>query len=58
LRNDDDITYTIKAGPVGAPLSLEPGTPAEVCFEHAGAKRVRLTDEPYSGGFVLVDPEG
>ena len=27
----------------------------EFCFEEPGVHRVRLTDEPYSGGFVIVE---
>ena len=40
----------------GAP-SLPPGESATVCFAAPGVHRIRTTDTPYSGGFVIVDPE-
>ncbi|MDT5354251.1 MAG: hypothetical protein QOJ56_2783 [Mycobacterium sp.] len=54
LRNDDPASYVL-ANAVGAPR-LEPGRTARACFAPAAAvMRVRLTPEPYSGGFVIVD---
>jgi hypothetical protein len=54
LRNDDPASYVL-ADAVGAPR-LEPGRTARACFATAAAvMRVRLSPEPYSGGFVIVD---
>lgn len=50
--NRDDATYEIEAGATAA--VLDPGT-TEVCFTDPGVHRVRTTDEPYAGGFVIVD---
>lgn len=43
-------------GPVGSP-TVDAMATAEVCFEGAGVHRVRIGDEAWSGGFVIVDPE-
>ncbi len=53
LRNLDDRDYELPDGAV-----LEAGGVGEHCQEGTGAHRVRLLDEPYSGGFVLVDDQG
>lgn len=50
--NRDEATYEIEAGATAAVLG--PGT-TEVCFTDPGVHRVRTTDEPYAGGFVIVD---
>lgn len=50
--NRDDVTYDIEAGATTA--VLDPGA-TEVCFTEPGVHRVRTTDEPYAGGFVIVD---
>lgn len=49
IRNDDAVPYDVGG------TTLAPGTTSTVCFREAGVRRVRLTDEPYSGGFVIVD---
>jgi hypothetical protein len=45
--------------PVGgcANLRIDAGAPTRKCFTEAGVHRVRLDDRPYSGGFVIIDPE-
>jgi hypothetical protein len=54
LRNADTAPYVVTAA-VGAPR-LEPGQITRACFGPAPAVvRVRLSDKPYSGGFVIVD---
>ncbi len=50
--NRDDEAYEIAAP--GVVASVPPGR-SEVCFLEAGVHRVRTTDEPYAGGFVIVD---
>lgn len=52
FANRDGTSYQIEAG--GATATLAPGT-TEVCFDDPGVHRVRTTDEPYAGGFVIVD---
>lgn len=53
--NRDDVAYEIEAGATAA--ILEPGR-SDVCFTAPGVHRVRTTDEPYAGGFVIVDEFG
>lgn len=50
--NRDGVTYEIAAG--GTSAVLAPGI-TQVCFTEPGVHRVRTTDEPYAGGFVIVD---
>ncbi len=50
--NRDPDPYEVAAGATTA--VLDPGT-TEVCFTEPGVHRVRTTDEPYAGGFVIVD---
>lgn len=52
FENRDDAVYVVDVD--GAPVDLVPGT-TEVCFDDPGVHRVRTTDEPYAGGFVIVD---
>ena len=52
FENRDDMTYVIQVD--GDPATLPPGA-AEVCFTDTGVHRVRTTDAPYAGGFVIVD---
>lgn len=49
FANADAVAYTIDGQP------LDPGVPTGVCFTEPGVHRVRLTGEPYSGGFVIVE---
>lgn len=51
--NDEPIQIT---GPDVEPL-IEGGTSAQVCFEDPGVHRIRVEDEAWSGGFMIVDPE-
>ena len=53
LRNDDRQTYTAELAE-GAPR-LRPGEETRLCFSEPGTHRLKLSDEPYSGGFVIVD---
>lgn len=50
IRNLDDRSFEIVEG-----TEAMPGEDARVCFEGSGVKRVSL-GEPYSGGFVIIDP--
>ncbi|MGA5821763.1 hypothetical protein ACPC54_28330 [Kitasatospora sp. NPDC094028] len=56
LRNGDPVPYTLPAAAVGSPR-LEPGSTTTACFASAGnaVLRVRTSDQPYAGGFVIVD---
>lgn len=54
LLNEDKTAYTLTAAS-GSPV-LESGSKQRVCFTDAGVHRVRTSDAPYSGGFVIVDP--
>jgi hypothetical protein len=49
FENTDAVAYRI------GDRQVEPGTVTEVCFTDPGVHRVRLTGEPYSGGFVIVE---
>ncbi len=51
VRNADDEGYKVGG------TTLPPNATADVCLVGIGAHRVKLSGEPYSGGFVLVDPE-
>jgi hypothetical protein len=51
VRNTDAEDYA------GERLAIEAGASGEVCDDDVGVHRVRLADEPYSGGFLLVDDE-
>ncbi len=54
FENRDGATWTITVA--GEPVDLPPG-PTEVCFPDAGVHRTRTSDEPYAGGFVIVDED-
>jgi hypothetical protein len=44
--------------PVGGCIDIADGAERQHrCFAEAGVHRLRLNDRPYSGGFVIVDPE-
>jgi hypothetical protein len=44
--------------PVGGCIDIEDGSDVEHrCFERAGVQRILIDGRPYSGGFVIVDPE-
>lgn len=53
LRNLDSEAYRLN---VGVPQEVRAGADTSVCFADKGVHRVRTTSEPYSGGFVIVDP--
>lgn len=53
LKNEDDSSYKVAAA--RPPVTLGPGSSRRACFAKPGVFRVRLTSEPYSGGFVIVD---
>lgn len=53
--NRDEVAHEIEAGATAA--VVDPGT-TEVCFTAPGVHRVRTSDEPYAGGFVIVDEFG
>ena len=50
VRNTDTVPYAVTGQP-----SLAPGATTRLCFSEPGVHRLRLTSEPYSGGFVIVD---
>jgi hypothetical protein len=52
LLNRDSQAYRLPDG-----RALAAGGRALLCVRGKGAHRVRLTDAPYSGGFVLVDDQ-
>lgn len=52
LVNLDDEDYRVMIA--GEPVVVTAGE-NEVCFPDAGVLRLRTTDEPYAGGFVIVD---
>jgi hypothetical protein len=44
--------------PVGGCVDIGDGAGGQHrCFDEAGVHRIRLDGRPYSGGFVIVDPE-
>ncbi len=49
------VTNTDEKAYAGERLEIEAGATAEVCDDEIGAHRIRVEDEPYSGGFLLVD---
>lgn len=51
--NDETIRLT---GPLGDPEAAA-GSTVEVCFDEPGVHRVRVDDEAWSGGFMIIDPE-
>ena len=51
VTNTDDRPYESER------LDVGPGATGEVCDDDVGAHRIRIGDEPYSGGFLLVDDE-
>ncbi|MCP3818292.1 hypothetical protein NLX86_09245 [Streptomyces sp. A3M-1-3] len=55
LRNDDTVPYTLSGTGAAAALRLEPDRTTQVCFDRPGVLRVRTSDVPYTGGFVIVD---
>ncbi len=54
ILNLDERSYTIGPGD-GTPL--EAGGRERVCFSGRVVQRVKIADEPYSGGFVIVEPQ-
>ena len=54
LVNLDDATYQLNHG---LPATLPADATTEVCFDEPGVHRVRTSDEPYAGGFVIVDEQ-
>lgn len=54
LKNEDDLSYIVTA--IDEVTNVEPGSVGRAYFSEPGVFRVRLTKEPYSGGFVIVDP--
>ena len=46
----------IRVAPGGCVTVHDGGSTRELCFDDEGVHRVKLTNEPYSGGFVIVDP--
>ena len=55
IANRDATAVTIGAAD-GSP-SVAPGTTGSVCFSTPGIYRVKPSETPYAGGFVLVDGE-
>jgi hypothetical protein len=51
VTNTDDRPYESDR------LDVRPGATAEVCDDDVGVHRIRIEDEPYAGGFLLVDDE-
>lgn len=51
LDNRDNRAYPLPDGSTAAAKSV-----TELCMDKKGAHRIKLTDEPYDGGFVLIDP--
>ena len=49
IVNQTDTAFSTKFGDVA------PHAQSDFCFEIAGVKRVKLTNRPFSGGFVYVD---
>lgn len=49
---DEDLVLT---GPLGDP-TVPAGGEAPACFDDKGIHRIRVADEAWSGGFVIVDP--
>ena len=47
--NQTNNAFSTKFGDVA------PHDQSDFCFESAGVKRVKLTNRPFSGGFVYVD---
>jgi hypothetical protein len=58
VRNTDMDSYDLAgaggAG-AGAPVELPRRGTGRVCFPEAGVHRVRTSQEPEAGGFVIVD---
>lgn len=52
LRNLDDRAYELDRG---TPATVGASSDTTVCFDEPGVHRVHTTDEPYAGGFVIVD---
>jgi hypothetical protein len=50
IHNDDPVAYAVRG------TALPPGATTTVCFPDEGVHRIKLTGEPYSGGFAIVDP--
>lgn len=55
LRNDDSEAHKLTGAEGEA--TLVPGVVSKVCFGDEGIHRIKVANEPYSGGFVIVDPE-
>lgn len=53
FENRDPSTWSIEVDP-GSPVALPPGR-SIVCFREPGVHRVRTSDRPYAGGFLIVD---
>jgi len=52
FRNLDDRAYELD---FGAPSTVVASADTTVCFDEPGVHRVHTADEPYAGGFVIVD---
>lgn len=52
VSNTDSVVAVVAGSPI-PPLEKR-----AVCFEESGVDRVRLNGAPFSGGFVIVDPNG
>jgi hypothetical protein len=50
VRNDDRVVRVVSGS------SVEPGATTSLCVSGDGVHRVKIAG-PYSGGFVIVDPE-
>lgn len=53
IRNEDTVSYSVRS--VGARARIASISDGTICFEQAGIHRVRTSERPYSGGFVIVD---
>jgi hypothetical protein len=52
IRNEDTRPY-----PLPPPfLTIGPGSGLRACGLQPGVVRLKLSNEPYSGGFVIIDP--
>jgi hypothetical protein len=50
--NLDDAAYVLDRG---EPAALPASATTRVCFDEPGVHRVHTVDQPYAGGFVIVD---
>lgn len=51
ILNLDDRSYTISG------TSIDAGSRGRVCFTGRVVQRIMIEGEPYSGGFVIIDPQ-